>query len=98
MTDQIELRVARIEREADDVRRFVLTPASGAPLPAFTAGAHIDLHLGAGLARSYSLLNSQDDRDRYEIVAIAIGTDGIWRQVRAVEALLDGDPATAPNH
>jgi tetrachlorobenzoquinone reductase len=35
--------------------------------PAFTAGAHIDLHLPNGLVRSYSLLNSQDDVGRYQI-------------------------------
>jgi vanillate O-demethylase ferredoxin subunit len=39
----------------------------GAELPAFTAGAHVDLHLGNGLMRSYSLVNSQDERHRYVI-------------------------------
>ena len=37
------------------------------------------------------------DRERYEIVPVAIGTDGIWRRVRDVEALLDGDPASGPS-
>ena len=36
-------------------------------LPPFTAGAHVDVHLPNGLLRSYSLLNSQDERHRYVI-------------------------------
>ena len=36
-------------------------------LPPFTAGAHVDVHLPNGVLRSYSLLNSQDERHRYVI-------------------------------
>ncbi|MFE9428376.1 hypothetical protein ACFYNO_36110 [Kitasatospora sp. NPDC006697] len=35
-----------------------------APLPAFEAGAHIDVHLGPCLIRQYSLLNSPDRQGR----------------------------------
>lgn len=36
-------------------------------LPAFEAGAHIDVHLGPSLIRPYSLLNSPSDSGRYLI-------------------------------
>lgn len=40
---------------ADDVVALTLTDADGDPLPRWTAGAHVDLHLPSGLVRSYSL-------------------------------------------
>jgi len=47
-----------------------LVPVAGACFPRFAAGAHIDLHLPNGLVRSYSLVNSQDDSDRYVIAVL----------------------------
>jgi ferredoxin-NADP reductase len=38
---------------------------AGEALPAFEAGAHIDLHLPGGLVRSYSLANDSRERHRY---------------------------------
>ena len=38
-----------------------------APLPAFTAGAHIDVHLPDGVVRQYSLCNPQGERHRYVV-------------------------------
>lgn len=55
--------------EAPNIVSYDLRPLSGGELPAFTAGAHIDLALGSGLRRSYSLLNSQAERHRY-VVAV----------------------------
>lgn len=40
-----------------------------APLAPFTPGAHLDLHLGPGLVRQYSIVNSPEERDRY-VVAV----------------------------
>ena len=42
-----------------------LVSAEGQPLPAWTPGAHIDLHLPCGLIRQYSLTGSPAERDRY---------------------------------
>ena len=44
-----------------------LRPAHGGDFPAFSAGAHVDLHLPNGMLRSYSLVNSMDERHRYVI-------------------------------
>jgi len=66
VTEKIEVRVRAIGWETDAIRRLELRPIDGV-LPAFTAGAHIDLHLPIGMTRSYSLLNCQDERHRYVI-------------------------------
>ena len=72
----IELLVKAVTWESDRVRSYDLRLASGAPLPPFTAGAHIDLALPNGLTRSYSLINSQDERTRY---VIAVQNDRVSR-------------------
>lgn len=66
VTEKIEVCVTALVAETDAIRRLEFRPIAG-PLPAFSAGAHIDLHLPVGLSRSYSLLNSQDERHRYVI-------------------------------
>ena len=45
------MRVSRIKDEAQDIRSFELMDETGTPLPAFTAGAHIDVHLGPDVIR-----------------------------------------------
>jgi ferredoxin-NADP reductase len=65
----LETRVHALRLEARDVISVELQPAAaGLALPAFEPGSHIDLHLGNGLVRSYSLLNSANEaRGRYVI-------------------------------
>ena len=65
----IEVKISAINVEAQGIKSLELVAAAGGTLPAFTAGAHIDLHLANGLVRSYSLINSQGTNDRY-VVAI----------------------------
>ena len=45
-----------------------------AGLPAFEAGAHVDLHLGNGLVRSYSLTNDGREPAHYEL-AVGLAAD-----------------------
>src|SRR3569833_1024254 len=60
--------IQAIRHEAEGVISLELRPATGSTaFPPFTAGAHIDLQLPNGLVRSYSLLNSPAERDRYVI-------------------------------
>ena len=63
------LQVKVVERtdEADDVVSFALERSNGEDLPAFMAGAHIDVHLGDGLSRQYSLCSRPGDWRRYQI-------------------------------
>ena len=60
-----KLRATRIDAITPRIRRVELQNAEAGELPAFTAGAHIDLELGTGEARSYSLLNDASERNRY---------------------------------
>lgn len=54
--------VASIRDEAIDIRSFELLSADDAPLPEFSPGSHIDVFIGDGLIRQYSLWNSPSDR------------------------------------
>jgi vanillate O-demethylase ferredoxin subunit len=63
----IEVLVKSITYEAEDVISLDLRPVEASPLPPFTAGAHIELHLRNGLPRNYSLANAQHERHRYLI-------------------------------
>ena len=61
----IELRVDRIANATPRVRTLQLVALDGAALAPFTAGSHIDVELGNGDERSYSLLNDQGETHRY---------------------------------
>ncbi|WPN44676.1 MULTISPECIES: PDR/VanB family oxidoreductase [unclassified Pseudomonas] len=63
----IEVVVTSRNNEALDICSYELTCAQGGTLPAFTAGAHIDVHLPGGLVRQYSLCNHPRERNRYQI-------------------------------
>ena len=64
---KIQVLIAERTLEAKDIVRLVLRRPNGEVLPAFTAGAHIDLFLPNGLTRQYSLINDCAEADRYEI-------------------------------
>ncbi len=61
----LELKAIAIDAATPRVRRIELTSATGAPLPAFAAGAHVDIDLPNGEQRSYSLLNDPSETNRY---------------------------------
>ena len=63
----IEVVVSDIIQETPDIRRITLVAPDGARLPAFEAGAHIDLHLPNGLVRQYSLLNASSEIGSYQL-------------------------------
>jgi vanillate O-demethylase ferredoxin subunit len=57
--ERIDVRLVQIRLEAEDVFSFEFRPIDSPELPAFEAGAHIDLYLPENRVRSYSLLNSK---------------------------------------
>jgi vanillate O-demethylase ferredoxin subunit len=63
----LKVRVERRTNEAEDICSYELVSADGTPLPAFAAGSHIDVHVGEGLVRQYSLCNPPHERHRYVI-------------------------------
>lgn len=63
----IPVVVTRHARVADDIVHIVLESPAGTPLPAFAAGAHIDVELPNGLVRQYSLLGDPAQARQYEL-------------------------------
>jgi ferredoxin-NADP reductase len=74
MSADIDVTVAGVRAVARDVLALELRHKSGQALPGAQAGAHIDLALGNGLVRQYSLVNAtgQASMDRY---VVAVGWD-----------------------
>ena len=66
----IKVRVASRAQAAEGIVRLDLVCAEGRDLPSFEAGAHVDLFLGNGLTRQYSLCNDPADRGRYRIAVL----------------------------
>ncbi|WP_321896654.1 PDR/VanB family oxidoreductase [Burkholderia cepacia] len=64
------VRVSAKVLEARDVYSFELVALDGGELPAFSAGAHIDVHLPAGLVRQYSLCSNPAESHRYQIAVL----------------------------
>ncbi len=65
----LNLDVKRVVAVTPAIKEIELVAADGA-LPAFTAGAHIDVVLGNGIERSYSLLNDPTETHRYVIAVL----------------------------
>lgn len=78
MLDRIlTVRVDRVMRQTPEVVSLELVHPTGRPLPAYEAGAHIDVHLPGGFTRTYSL--AQAPR------AIGNGAAGVERYVIGVK-------------
>jgi ferredoxin-NADP reductase len=96
---KLNLRVHAIQYEADGINSYDLRPVDGGELPAFAAGAHIDLHLPNRLVRSYSLCNSQSERDRYvTTIARDPNTRGGSLYMHATLRVGDALAVTAPTN
>lgn len=73
--ETIPVRVRTLTWEAEGVLSVELVRTDGGALPAFEAGAHVDLHLPTAqgtLVRSYSLSNAPGETHRY---VLGIGRD-----------------------
>lgn len=68
--DWIEVRVARRWNEALDIIGLELVSISAAILPAFEAGAYIDVLTPGGHLRPYSLCNPNTERHHYVIAVL----------------------------
>lgn len=63
-------RVVQMTWESDRVVSLRLASTSGHRLPAWTAGSHIDVHLGSSIVRQYSLCGSPAELDTYRIAVL----------------------------
>ena len=98
MSENLALKVRAIAELTPRIRTFELVPPHrGTLLPAFTAGAHLTVHLPSGLERQYSLCNDPAERHRYCIAvqreeAGRGGSDEMFRAVQVGDVLTVGAP------
>jgi vanillate monooxygenase ferredoxin subunit len=69
MATGLDVRVVAKTTEALDICSFELVAVDGKPLPAFSAGSHVDVTVG-GLTRQYSLCNDPAENHRYLIAVL----------------------------
>ena len=63
----MDVKIQHIHQHNPEILSFELVHPDGEALPSFQAGAHIDVHLGEGLIRQYSLANCSSEQKRYVI-------------------------------
>ena len=66
----LALRVRAMVLEADGVLSLSLDDPTGADLPRWEPGAHVDVELAPGLVRQYSLCGDLRDSSRYRIAVL----------------------------
>jgi hypothetical protein len=76
----LQLLVRQIRFEGKGINSYKLVDPNGGDLPDFGAGAHIDIHLGDGLIRQYSLCN--DPAERQHCVIAVLRDEHLLLQVR----------------
>jgi vanillate O-demethylase ferredoxin subunit len=89
-----QVRIASTSVEATDIRSFELVADAGALAP-FSAGSHIDVHLG-DVVRQYSLCNDPQESDRYVIAVLkdanSRGGSAAMHALEAGQTLTISDP------
>lgn len=84
------LSVEATESRADDVVALTLRDPEGRDLPAWDPGAHIDVDLGPGIVRQYSLCGDPRTADRWRI-AVLREPDGRGGSARIHDGVRAGD-------
>jgi len=89
----LSLKVNKIVQEAEDIRSYEFVDPDGRLLPMFTAGAHLDIELGNGIARQYSISSDPRDVDRY-VVAVLREPESRGGSVYMHDSVKEGDTLT----
>ena len=92
----IAVKVVRKSREAEGVMSYDLAPIEG-ELPAYAAGAHIDVHLPGDAIRQYSLYGAPSARHPYSVAVLLDengrgGSRSMHEAVNAGDVLLISEP------
>jgi vanillate O-demethylase ferredoxin subunit len=90
MDTLLQVRVAAKTLATEDIGAYELTPVDGGSLPAFEAGAHIDVHVPGGLVRQYSLYELPGDSPRYRI-GVLRDPNSRGGSARLLDAVNEGD-------
>lgn len=72
----LQARLHSIQWLASGIQAFELKPVNEDQWPVATAGSHVDLQLPNGQTRSYSLVNTPSERNRY---VVAVSRDALSR-------------------
>jgi ferredoxin-NADP reductase len=71
---ETDLVVATVDQAAHDVIAVTLAHPEGEALPEWTPGAHVDLILGEGLIRQYSLCGRTNERNSWRVAVLKTPT------------------------
>ncbi|MFM0336979.1 PDR/VanB family oxidoreductase [Paraburkholderia fungorum] len=93
MNASLQVKVSARIWLADDIAGYELSPLSGGELPAFEAGAHIDLHVPGGPVRQYSLYDLPGESPRYRI-GVLRDPESRGGSVKLLENVHAGDTLT----
>jgi len=66
----MEVVVREVRQIAEAIKTFVLARPDGGALPAFEAGAHVDVHLPGDLLRQYSLCGDPAWTESYQLAVL----------------------------
>jgi len=66
----LEVVIRQITFQANGIQSYEFVAADGSDLPIASAGSHIDVYLGNGLVRQYSLCNDPVERHHYVIAVL----------------------------
>lgn len=93
----LKVRVRRIVDETADIKSFELVSADGSALPAWSAGAHIDVRLDDASVRQYSMCGAPGARDAYRIAVKNApdsrgGSRAMHQRVSVGDTLVIGGP------
>lgn len=66
----LKVTVRRIVDEAENIKSFELVASKGHSLPAASPGSHIEVALGAGVYRQYSVYNGGEGEECYRIAVL----------------------------
>jgi len=95
--ETLEVVIDAMSRQGAGNVAVELMRADGAALPAFEAGAHVDVHLPGGLIRQYSIASPPADRSRYVLCvrrepASRGGSASVHERLRVGQALTISTP------
>lgn len=67
---KLNVTLKSITSLAENINAFEFVSSDCGPLPAFSAGSHVDVHLPGSTIRQYSLCNSPAERHRYVVAVL----------------------------
>ena len=93
----LDVTVAKRTDVATDIIGLELKRIDGSPLPAYAAGAHVDVYVKSGLIRQYSLTGDPADRSKYRIGVLLDpksrgGSTAIYTDFKADQQIKIGRP------